>query len=213
MAKSRSKKNKDKEVNSTVSKTFAKVTRKAFNTSVQVVECPPDFPYQLSNNKKKTNAVFEGGSTHDDRSRSKIESRSSNIDKQQISHGDFNFSNASEEIYKLGMNTGRAEKKRLKEKEYKLLTGREMKKKGLPFREYLKSLSENRKMEREQMKDIKSSGVVIGKSTSNITSSSNDRRKGKKPSYSVESKRNNKLFGPAPSIGYMKGGILRVKKT
>ena len=45
------------------------------------------------------------------------------------------------------------------------LVGVEMKWKALLFREYLKRLSENKKMEWEQMKEIKSSGVVLGKSS------------------------------------------------
>ena len=202
MAKSKSKKNK--KVNSSALKPFAKVTSKVktSNAIVEVVECPPDFPNQPNFIKKSANSTNK---------QDFISNTNKHEEPNKIENSDFNFTNASEEIYKLGMNTKRQDKQLLKEKEYKFLTGREMKKKGLPFRDYLRKLNEDKKIEREYNAEIKNSGVVVGKSTS---SKDQDRqRKGKKAKFSVENKKNNKLFGPAPSIGYMKGGILRVKRT
>jgi Domain of unknown function (DUF4602) len=104
------------------------------------------------------------------------------------------------EVHKLGTTGLASDKQRsFKDEEYFRLTGRYPKKQkmALPMvRSLRKKRAAQEAKERAQAREM---GVILPKETKATTSSS-------------KQKKNEALFGPAPSIGRVKGGMLKVKQ-
>jgi Domain of unknown function (DUF4602) len=108
------------------------------------------------------------------------------------------WNETAREIHRFGATAFEGKQKRnFKEEEYQRLTGRKMKHHQVPLPIVRGIAKKAKKREERQLKEAKEAGIVLA--TSAI-------KKKKK-----ERDRTSDIHGPAPSIGFMKNGVLRVK--
>ena len=116
---------------------------------------------------------------------------------------EIDFEEAVQEIRTLGSTQFTGKKKRkYQDEQYKLLTGREKKKHKVPqkiVRGIKKKAAIREKRIEEENKD---SGVV--------TASTN--KKKEKRGYNEQKRKDSRIHGPAPTIGFTKRGVLSVRK-
>ena len=90
-------------------------------------------------------------------------------------------------------------KKSFEEEQYKLLTGRDKKKPKIPPNIAREIRKRHAKKEAEAIEEAKKAGFVLPKSDTSKSKKNKDRD----PSFS---------YGPAPSVGFVKNGMLKLSK-
>lgn len=89
------------------------------------------------------------------------------------------------------------------------MMGGEMKRPKYPLKLFFRVKRCREKRAKEEEERIRASGEVTGAAKRRRRA----KELGKKRDLSEKIKKNNRLYGPEPSVGYTKGGILRVKKS
>lgn len=109
---------------------------------------------------------------------------------------DIDFDDAIREVHKLGSTqfTGK-QKKEYEAEMYKVLTGREKKKQKVPMKIVRGIKKAAAKREKRVEIENKEAGIVTAVKRGKV-----------KKSYSETNRRNRDIHGPAPDIGFMKGG-------
>lgn len=156
---------------------------------VRVVSCPADFPISSRSSGRKAK--------ESNRQQKDNFSSHEGISKNQKKLLDWH--DTAKEIRSLGASAFVGQQKRsFEDEEYEFLTGRKKKKQKvpLPIVRGLKKKAEQRKM--RQIKEAKEAGVVLPRGVASRT------KKKKTDNTS-------RVHGPAPSAGFMKNGILRIK--
>ena len=176
-------------------------SKKRQRKEVQVVKCPSAFPdfrsidgsTRRSSNSSSAAASLRGASSY-----------------ATASGNEIDMDEAIREVHALG-STGFAGKQARKHKEaqYKAVTGRDMKRQKVPL-PIVRGIKKKR-AEREARAEAeqKEAGVV----TSTNSKKNRDRQKAK--AYSQERRKSDSMrmaYGPSPDVGFMKGGVLRVKR-
>ena len=104
------------------------------------------------------------------------------------------------EIHRLGATAFEGKQKRnYKEEEYERLTGRKMKHHQVPLpivRAIAKKAAER---EKKRLDDAREAGIVIPTTSK------------KKKNQKVGTDRSAEVYGPAPSIGFLKNGVFKIK--
>ena len=115
---------------------------------------------------------------------------------------EMNFLDTSREIYSLGATafTG-YQLKSHKEAEYKELTGRTKKRQKIPLKIFRGMKEKQAKLSKKVEDEAKEAGIVMA-----------TRKKHQKKTYSEKNRKDARLFGPSPNIGFMSGGVYKYKK-
>jgi len=165
--------------------------------AVQVVTCPSDFPTlspRKSDDTRDTSKRFSQSRRHDD-----DETSRGNHDSELLL--DWNVAAREVKAFASSAFSGKT-KRQYKQEEYTRLTGRKMKQQHVP-QHIVRGIKKKAKQRMEaQVQEARLNGIVLP--TTSSSSRIND-GKGKKHNTNYHS-------GPAPSIGYMKQGVYRVKK-
>ena len=112
------------------------------------------------------------------------------------------FLDASREVHELGSTQFTGFQLKLhKESEYKDKTGRTKKRQKIPLKILRGMKAKQAKRTKKTEIEAKEAGIVMA-----------TKKKEKKIGYSERNRRDAKLHGPSPSIGFMKGGIYTFKK-
>jgi hypothetical protein len=125
-----------------------------------------------------------------------------NLDNDNKKGIDIDFDETVQEIRTLGSTqfTGK-QKRKYQDEQYKTLTGREKKKHKVPLN-IVRGIKKKAVIrEKRWEEEIKESGVVTA----------NTKRKVNK-GYSEQKRTDSRIHGPAPDIGFTKGGVLSVRK-
>ena len=185
-------------------------SKKRQRKEVQVVMCPsafPDFRSIDGSTRRSANSSSSGGAAaavrrggRDGKSSASAAAGGTEIDMDE----------AIREVHALG-STGFAGKQARKHKEaqYKALTGRDMKRQKVPL-PIVRGIKKKR-AEREARAEAeqREAGVITS------TNSKKDRDRKKAKAYSQERRKSDSMrtaYGPSPDVGFMKGGVLRVKR-
>ena len=179
-------------------------SKKRQRKEVQVVMCPsafPDFRSIDGSTRRSANSSSSGGAAAAATvRRGGRDGKSSEIDMEE----------AIREVHALG-STGFAGKQARKHKEaqYKALTGRDMKRQKVPL-PIVRGIKKKR-AEREARAEAeqREAGVITS------TNSKKDRDRKKAKAYSQERRKSDSMrtaYGPSPDVGFMRGGVLRVKR-
>ena len=184
-------------------------SKKRQRKDVQVVMCPsafPDFRSIDGSTRRSANSSSSGGAAavrrggRDGKSSASAAAGGNVIDMDE----------AIREVHALG-STGFAGKQARKHKEaqYKALTGRDMKRQKVPL-PIVRGIKKKR-AEREARAEAeqREAGVITS------TNSKKDRDRKKAKAYSQERRKSDSMrtaYGPSPDVGFMKGGVLRVKR-
>lgn len=155
---------------------------------VQVVQCASEHMREMGIGADGKKAKNNGGRNH---------RRFQREDDNDTNNGVLvDFQDAYQDVYKLGSTqfTGK-QKKQHKEQEYKELTGREMEKEKVPWKIARGIKAKAMKREKRLLEEAKDAGLVLP-----------TKKKEENKRYSKQNRRDTKLFGPAPSIGFMKKG-------
>ena len=174
------------------------VDKKRQRPKVKVVVCPSAFP----------NFHYIDGS---DGNRSSSGAVSRNAAGKHIRSKragvDIDFDQSMQEIHALG-STGfdRKQARKHKEAQYRALTGRDMKRQRvpLPIVRGIKKKRDERDARRDA--DARDSGLVTSaksQASKKVKAYAEDLRKAGSM---------NMTYGPSPDVGYMKGGVLKVKR-
>ena len=185
-------------------------SKKRQRKEVQVVMCPsafPDFRSIDGSTRRSANSYSSGGAAADFR-RGGRDGKSS---ASAAGGGNaIDMDEAIREVHALG-STGFARKQARKHKEaqYKALTGRDMKRQKVPL-PIVRGIKKKR-AEREARAEAeqREAGVITS------TNSKKDRDRKKAKAYSQERRKSDSMrtaYGPSPDVGFMKGGVLRVKR-
>lgn len=178
-------------------------SKKRQRKEVQVVMCPSAFPdfRSIDGSTRRSPNSSSGAAAASRRGPSSYATASGN---------EIDMDEAIREVHALG-STGFAGKQARKHKEaqYKALTGRDMKRQKVPL-PIVRGIKKKR-AEREARAEAeqKEAGVV----TSTNSKKNRDRQKAK--AYSQERRKSDSMrmaYGPSPDVGFMKGGVLRVKR-
>ncbi len=115
---------------------------------------------------------------------------------------EIDFDDAIREVHKLGSTqfTGK-QKKEYEAEAYKALTGREKKKQKVPMKIVRGIKKAAAKREKRVEIENKEAGIVTAVKRGKV-----------KKSYSETNRRNRDIHGPAPDIGFMKGGKYNASK-
>lgn len=196
---------------------------------VQVVVCPSAFP----------DFATVGGSTSRRLQKERGGIPSKHIDSTTTTSGgvELDVQQTIREIHKFGATGFQGSQKKTHDKaEYEWLTGRTQKRQKIPTKILVGMRQKALKREERQKKELKESGVVSHHQVNNNKSSSSKARNKKRRgddepkagpgvvqgvfgSNSRKNKKGNRRsmdagsFGPAPDVGFMKKGVLRVKRT
>ena len=177
-------------------------SKKRQRKEVQVVMCPSAFPdfRSIDGSTRRSPNSSSGAAAYRRGAPSHATASSNEIDMDE----------AIREVHALG-STGFAGKqaRRHKEAQYKALTGGDMKRQKVPL-PIVRAIKKKR-AEREARAEAeqKEAGVV----TSTNSKKNRDRQKAK--AYSQERRKSDSMrmaYGPSPDVGFMKGGVLRVKR-
>lgn len=186
-------------------------SKKRQRKEVQVVMCPsafPDFRSIDGSTRRLANSSSSGGASAAAVRRGGRDGKSS----ASAAAGGYaiDMDEAIREVHALG-STGFAGKQARKHKEaqYKALTGRDMKRQKVPL-PIVRGIKKKR-AEREARAEAeqREAGVITS------TNSKKDRDRKKAKAYSQERRKSDSMrtaYGPSPDVGFMKGGVLRVKR-
>jgi hypothetical protein len=195
---------------------------------VQVVVCPSAFPDFTtvggSTSRRIQRERGGGGVPQKDRF-------SSNNSKDAISSGlELDVQQTIREVHKFGATGFQgSQKKSHQSAEYEWLTGRVQKRQKIPTKILVGMRQKALKREERHKKELQESGVVSHHSTTNQSSAKGKKKKRRDdepPQVGVQgvfgsnnrSKKGNRRtmdsrsFGPAPDVGFMRKGMLRVKQ-
>lgn len=185
-------------------------SKKRQGKEVQVVMCPsafPDFRSIDGSTRRSTNSSSSGGAAAAVRRGGRDGKSSASAAAGGI---EIDMDEAIREVHALG-STGFAGKQARKHKEaqYKALTGRDMKRQKVPL-PIVRGIKKKR-AEREARAEAeqREAGVITS------TNSKKDRDRKKAKAYSQERRKSDSMrtaYGPSPDVGFMKGGVLRVKR-
>jgi len=179
---------------------------------VQVVVCPTAFP----------DFTTVGGSTSRKRGAARPPSNPHTHESKQL---ELDVQETIREVHKFGAAgfTGNQQKQH-SASEYERITGRQQKRQKIPTKILVGMRKKAMKREERQKAEVKESGVVNHHTSSKkkkADKSSNELRPGeirgvfgsnKSRNKGDRRKMSTKAFGPAPSVGFMKKGMLRVKE-
>ena len=188
---------------------------------VQVVVCPSAFPdFATVGGSTSRRLQKERGVSHKNKESIATATSGVELDVQQTIR----------EIHKFGATGFQGSQKKTHEKEeYEWLTGRTQKRQKIPTNIIVGMRQKALKREERQKKELKESGVVSHQ-TGNASKKKKKRRnnddepqagpgvvQGVFGSNSRKKKGNRRSmdagsFGPAPNVGFMKQGVLRVKR-
>ena len=196
---------------------------------VQVVVCPsafPDFTQVGGSTSRRREQQRNGGKKVDNnRDRESGKDKALELDVQETIR----------EVHKFGAEgfTG-TQKKTHQNAEYERLTGRVAKRQKIPTKILVGMRQKAMKREERQKQELKESGVVSHHTngSSSQGSSKKKKKRDKKPSEDERAggvvrgafgsnkarntgdrrKMSSRSFGPAPDVGFMKKGMLRVKQ-
>lgn len=182
------------------------MSKRKVRAPVTVVAAPSAFPdfssFSSTSSSSKKNSKKSNSSSNDNNHESSSGSSiASNINSRQGI--DIDFDETVQEIRHLGSSQFTGKDKRLYEAEqYKALTGREKKMHKIPVKiaRGMKKKAAIRQKRREE--EARESGLV--------TASSNNKKE--KRGFSEQKRRDARIHGPAPDIGYTKKGVLSVRK-
>lgn len=152
------------------------------NRSVEVVTCPEAFPISKKAHTK----------------RKPIDDSPEEPDNSQVSSSKLlDWEETAKEVRSLGASAFVGEQKRnYKEEQYEFLTGRKLKKHQVPLPIVRGIKKAARKREATRLKEAREAGIVL-------------------PKMKRESKEkvdnNARIHGPAPSIGFMRKGVLKLR--
>ena len=187
-------------------------SKKRQRKEVQVVMCPsafPDFRSIDGSTRRSANSSSRGGAAAAAIRRGFRDGKSS-ASVAGGGNGEIDMEEAIREVHALG-STGFAGKQARKHKEaqYKALTGRDMKRQKVPL-PIVRGIKKKR-AEREARAEAeqREAGVITS------TNSKKDRDRKKAKAYSQERRKSDSMrtaYGPSPDVGFMKGGVLRVKR-
>ena len=188
---------------------------------VQVVVCPSAFPdFATVGGSTSRRLQKERGIPQKDKESITTATNGVELDVQQTIR----------EIHKFGATGFQGSQKKTHEKaEYEWLTGRVQKRQKIPTKILVGMRQKALKREERQKKELKESGVVSHQVGNKSSSAKKKRRKDDEPkagpgvvqgvfgSNSRKKKGNRRSmdagsFGPAPDVGFMKKGVLRVKR-
>jgi Domain of unknown function (DUF4602) len=161
-----------------------------------VVSCPSDFPISSRNLGTKSSGPRPSGEHH---SLEAPGNNTSDASARQPKERLLDWRDTAKEIRSLGATAFVGQEKRnFQEEQYKLLTGRSKKKHSvpLPIARGIKKAAEKRLA--RQIQEAKESGTILPKSMN------------KKKKKAVDNTA--RIHGPAPSVGFMSKGVLKVKK-
>ena len=217
MGKSKKNQNKDREANksSSASSSSKTVMKKRKRREVQIVKCSADFPVSSKppprSTEKKTASTTkpkeEAGHHHPQRPSSyHHQGEESNSDVLPLlTHKNLDWHDTAHEIRSLGATAFVGQQKRnYQDEQYEKLTGRKQKKQHVPFPIQMGIRKKAAQRLERQLAEAKASGLVLPKS---MTSKTNAKKK------RDERSRTSRIHGPAPSVGFMSKGVLRVKKS
>lgn len=91
-----------------------------------------------------------------------------------------------------------------KEEEYKRLTGREMKHHSVPLPIVRGIKKKAKQREQRQLQEAKEAGIILPFATSTSRAKQDEK---KRMNFTT-----NRVYGPAPSIGFVKQGVFRVSR-
>jgi len=171
-------------------KTKTRESKKRKRREVQVVSCPSGFPIST---KQRTKPVEGPVGADGDRRGDGRFSAAKNNNKL------LDWDDTAKEIRSFGATSFVGKQKReFKDEEYEKLTGRKLKKHHvpLPIRQGIKKKADQRLA--RQIQEAKESGTVLPK----------DMTKKKKKDKDQTAR----IHGPAPSVGFMSKGMLKVRK-
>ena len=194
---------------------------------VQVVVCPSAFPdFATVGGSTSRRLQKERGIPPAGRDYSTITPTNSGVE--------LDVQQTIREIHKFGATGFQGSQKKTHDKaEYEWLTGRTQKRQKVPTKILVGMRQKALKREERQKKELKESGVVNHHQVNNKSSSAKARNKKRREdepkagpgvvqgvfgSNSRKNKKGNRRsmdagsFGPAPDVGFMKKGVLRVKR-
>lgn len=194
---------------------------------VQVVVCPSAFPdFATVGGSTSRRLQKERGIPPAARDYSTITPTNSGVE--------LDVQQTIREIHKFGATGFQGSQKKTHDKaEYEWLTGRTQKRQKVPTKILVGMRQKALKREERQKKELKESGVVSHHQVNNKSSSAKARNKKRREdepkagpgvvqgvfgSNSRKNKKGNRRsmdagsFGPAPDVGFMKKGVLRVKR-
>mmetsp|Transcript_33217 Transcript_33217/g.49506 ORF Transcript_33217/g.49506 Transcript_33217/m.49506 type:complete len:206 (-) Transcript_33217:48-665(-) len=173
--------------------------------AVEVVVCPsafPDFQSIGSSYKRKERRRNDddGDDPHSKRKKSLL----------------IDINETAQEVHALGSSAFTGKLKRAhKEEEYKQLTGRSMKKQKMPIAMVAGLRKAAKKRADREEQEAREAGIITTtskkKKRTNQFNDSSVRLKGFNAEGRRQEYKNSRVHGPAPSVGFMKGGVLRVK--
>lgn len=171
--------------------------KKRRRREVQIVSCPSDFPISSRNatTKLPSNSSQKQASPSGEQQQQESY-RGGNKPKNLL-----DWSDTAKEIRSFGATGFEGQQKRnFEDEQYELLTGRKKKKQHvpLPIVRGIKKKAEERRA--RQIKEAKEAGTVLPKSLTQ-----------KKKTRGADN--TTRVHGPAPSVGFMKKGVLRVKPS
>lgn len=171
--------------------------RKRDRPEVQVVACPPAFPISK---RKRPDPTSAGGSAHAPASTApKAPQPAATSTTTEL----LDWHETAKEVRNYGAKAFEGQQKRnYKDEQYKLLTGRSPKKQRVPLPIVRGIRKAAEKREKKAAEEARQAGIVLAKAQSTASAASKRKDKLDRTSY---------MFGPAPSIGSLHKGILKLK--
>jgi hypothetical protein len=202
-------------------------TGKKRKREVQVVVCPSAFPdFATVGGATSRRLQKERGIPQKDRGNCQVATTSNNTSGLEL-----DVQQTIREVHKFGASGFQGSQKKIHQNaEYEWLTGRAQKRQKIPTKILVGMRQKALKREERQMKELQESGVVshqfINKSSANGKKRKKKRRDDETQGPGVQgvfgsnnrSKKGNRRtmdsrsFGPAPDVGFMRKGMLRVKQ-
>ena len=191
------------------SKAASKTSQKK-KREVQVVSCPSAFPYSTSTITSSTSKKRSRDSNDDvvvgrggeNRSQHQHQQQQHQYRKRKSGGGLLDWDETVKEVRGFGATAFSGKQKRdYDDEQYFALTGRHKKKQKvpLPIVRGIKKAAAKRQAKLKQ--EAREAGIVLPKSTTA------KEQKGSKSDSTIRS------YGPAPNIGFMKGGVYRVSNN
>mmetsp|Transcript_23377 Transcript_23377/g.67371 ORF Transcript_23377/g.67371 Transcript_23377/m.67371 type:complete len:211 (-) Transcript_23377:178-810(-) len=186
-------------------------SKKRQRKEVQVVMCPSAFPdfRSIDGSTRQSTSSSSGGAAAARRGGRDGKSSASAYSTAGGTN-EIDMDEAIREVHALGSTGfGRKQARKHKEAQYKALTGRDLKRQRVPL-PIVRGIKKKR-AEREARAEAeqKEAGVITS------TNGKNNRDRQKAKSYSQERRKSDSMrtaYGPSPDVGFMKGGVLRVKR-
>jgi hypothetical protein len=175
---------------------------------VRVVSCPDDFTgtsqvsvKPVSTGKRSHDGGMSSSSSGGDK-RAKLSASLKSL-KGDVIRNKADFNNMFKSVQSLGSEQFTGYKAKLtKEANYLATVGKPLKRARVPQNILAGMIKKQEKREEKANTLAREAGIIT----------ENKKKKGERKSYSEANRRNNNIMGPSPSNGFMKGGILHVKR-